>query len=122
MHFAQRLTHAALALAIGAAATAPAFAEPKGVPPPGGKYHDCQGYIRHISVANMRVHCENGRPYDISFLSWPKFTMPDGRTVNQKDLKPGTRVHLVFTQSLGIRHVQKAFVVSGGRGVNELRN
>ncbi len=87
--------------------------------PPGGKNRDCHGYIRHVSLANVRVHCIDGIPADLSFLSWPKFVdLPNGKTIQSKDLKSGTPVHVIFTQSLGIRHAYKVYVANPrGRGL-----
>ena len=90
-----------------------------GVIPPGGKYKDCHGYIRHVSLENVRVHCIDGTPADLSFLSWPKvISAADGKTIQSKDLKPGTPVHVIFSQSLGLRHAYKVFVADPkGRGL-----
>ncbi|GAC1503800.1 MAG: hypothetical protein NVS1B14_09360 [Vulcanimicrobiaceae bacterium] len=87
--------------------------------PPGGKNRDCHGYVRHVSLANVRVHCIDGVPSDMSFLAWPKFIdAPNGKTVQTKDLKPGTPVHVIYTQSLGVRHVYKVYVADPrGRGL-----
>ena len=79
--------------------------------PPGGKYHDCHGYVRHVSLQNVRVHCIDGTPADVSFLSWPKFVnLPGDKTMQSTDLKPGTPVHVIFSQSLGLRHAYKVYV------------
>jgi len=81
--------------------------------PPGGKYRDCHGYMRHVSLANVRVHCNDGVPSDMSFISWPKFVnLANGTTIQSKDLKPGTPVHVIFTQSLGVRHAYKVYVAN----------
>ena len=104
--------------AIGA--TVPALASTTaGVVPVGGKYKDCHGYVRHVSKANVRVHCVDGTPADMSFLGWPQFVdAPGGKTVAEKDLKPGTPVHVIFTQSLGVRHAYKVYVADPkGRGL-----
>lgn len=87
--------------------------------PAGGKYKQCHGYVDHVSLANVRVHCVDGRPADLSFLSWPKFVqLPSGKTIQTKDLKRGTGVHVLFTQSLGVRHVYKVFVLGpNGHGM-----
>lgn len=80
--------------------------------PPGGHWKNCYGWIDHVSLENMRVHCTNGIPADLSFISWPTFVdLPDGKTLQSKDLKPGTRVHVIFTQSLGLRQAYKVFVL-----------
>ena len=81
--------------------------------PPGGKYRDCHGYMRHVSLANVRVHCIDGIPSDMSFISWPKVVnLANGTTIQSKDLKPGTPVHVIFTQSLGVRHAYKVYVAN----------
>lgn len=96
----------------------PAVAANQGTPP-GGKNRDCHGYILHVSLANLRVHCIDGVPADLSFLSTPHFTdLPGGKTVETRSLKPGTPVHVIFTQSLGIRHAYKVYVANPrGRGL-----
>jgi hypothetical protein len=94
----------ALASPVGAAST---YANV----PPGGKYKDCHGYVRHISAANIRVHCIDGVPADLSFVTYPKYVdEPGGRTIQATALKPGTPVHVIFTESLGIRHAYKVYV------------
>lgn len=107
----------AFAAALVLAATGPLTAPAKTLPP-GGHYKQCYGTIDHVSLENVRVHCTNGRPADLSFLAWPKFTdLPDGKTIQTEKLKRGTRVHVIFSQSLGIRHVYKVFVTKpNGRG------
>lgn len=107
-----------LACGVLAAAIAPAAASKQGTPP-GGKNHDCHGYVRHVSLENVRVHCIDGVPADLSFLSWPKFISDaKGNTIQEKDLKPGTPVHVIYTQSLGVRHAYKVYVANpNGRGL-----
>jgi hypothetical protein len=87
--------------------------------PPGGHYKECHGYVRHISAENVRVHCIDGNPADLSFLSYPKYSnYHDGRTVESRHLTPGTPVHVIFSQTLGIRHAFKIFVANPqGRGL-----
>ena len=86
--------------------------ERQGASLPGGKIRDCHGYVRHVSDTNIRVHCIDGVPADLSFLYAPNFAtlFKDGKSVQTKDLKPGTPVHVEFTQSLGIRKAYKIFV------------
>ena len=106
------LVNVLLTLGLVASSLLPATAGKQGVPP-GGKNRDCHGYVRHVSLENIRVHCIDGVPADLSFLSVPHFTnLPDGKTVQTKDLKPGTPVHVIFTQSLGIRHAYKVYVAN----------
>ncbi|MBC5829506.1 MAG: hypothetical protein GIW98_04870 [Candidatus Eremiobacteraeota bacterium] len=87
--------------------------------PVGGNYKHCHGYIRHVSAINVRVHCIDGIPADMSFVSFPKIiSARDGRSYQSKDLKPNTPVHVIFTQSLGVRHAYKVFVADPrGRGL-----
>jgi hypothetical protein len=90
-----------------------------GTVPPGGKYKDCHGYMLHVSTANIRVHCVDGVPKDLSFVSFPKFVdLKNGKTVQTVDLKPNTPVHVIFTESLGIRHAYKIYVADpNGHGL-----
>lgn len=107
------VTNLMLAASLAFAATGSAFAAPSDQEalPPGGKYHDCHGYVRHVSLQNIRVHCIDGNAKDLSFLSWPKFTsLPSGDTMQTSLLKPQTPVHVVFSQSLGVRHAYKIFL------------
>jgi hypothetical protein len=81
--------------------------------PPGGKYKDCHGYMLHVSAANIRVHCIDGVPKDLSFISWPKsVNLADGTTKQTVSLKPQTPVHVIFTESLGVRHAYKIYVAN----------
>ncbi|MDQ2680426.1 MAG: hypothetical protein M3Y21_05305 [Candidatus Eremiobacteraeota bacterium] len=91
---------------------------------PGGKYKDCHGYMRHVSLENVRVHCIDGIPKDMSFLSWPKFVnLSNGKTMQTKFLRPGQPVHVIFTQSLGIRHAYKVYLAKpNGRGLYGFKN
>lgn len=103
--------------AIVAGTLLPAAASNQGIPP-GGKNRDCHGYLRHVSVNNIRVHCIDGIPADLSFLSVPVVSLPGGKTMSTRDLKPGTPLHVIFTQSLGIRHAFKIYVAKpNGRGL-----
>ena len=111
------LTGLFLAASLGAIALLPANASQQGVPP-GGKNRDCHGYVRHVSVNNIRVHCIDGVPADLSFLSVPVVSLPYGKTMKTMDLKPGTPVHVIFTQSLGVRHAFKIYVAKpNGHGL-----
>ena len=111
------------AAAIVAASTGAAFAQVnqrQGASVPGGKIRDCHGYVRHVSTENIRVHCIDGVPADLSFLYAPNFAtlFADGKSVQTKDLKPGTPVHVEFTQSLGVRKAYKIYVADPkGRGL-----
>ena len=100
-------------------AAAPLLAADQTALPAGGKYKDCHGYIRHVSASNIRVHCIDGTPADLSFLYIPKYAnLSDGKSVQTKDLKPATPVHVIFTQSLGLRKAYKIFVADpNGKGI-----
>jgi hypothetical protein len=119
----RRSLPAAAALAVLGAWALPAPAavtERSGASVPGGKIRDCHGYVRHVSTENIRVHCIDGRPADLSFLYAPNFAtlFANGKSVQTKDLKPGTPVHVEFTQSLGVRKAYKIFVADPhGRGL-----
>jgi hypothetical protein len=113
----------ALAAALIAASALPATAQVtsrQDASVPGGKIRDCHGYVRHVSDENIRVHCIDGVPADLSFLYAPNFAtlMSNGKSVQTKDLKPGTPVHIEFTQSLGVRKAYKIYVAKpNGRGL-----
>jgi hypothetical protein len=81
--------------------------------PAGGKWRDCHGYVRHVSDTNIRVHCIDGVPADLSFLYAPNYEalFSNGKSLQAKDLQPGTPVHIVFTQSLGVRKAYKIYIV-----------
>jgi hypothetical protein len=117
------LRYATLAMLLVAAqlfsATGVNAASTYGTVPPGGKYKDCHGYMLHVSTANIRVHCIDGVPKDLSFVSFPKFTdLANGKTVQTNDLKTNTPVHVIFTESLGIRHAYKIYVADpNGHGL-----
>ena len=119
----RRSLPALTALAVVASSTLVASAavtERQGASVPGGKIRDCHGYVRHVSTENIRVHCIDGRPADLSFLYAPNFAtlFSNGKSVQTKDLKPGTPVHVEFTQSLGIRKAYKIFVANpNGHGL-----
>jgi hypothetical protein len=111
----RRSLPALTALAVVASSTLVASAavtERQGASVPGGKIRDCHGYVRHVSSTNIRVHCIDGVPADLSFLYAPNFAtlFSNGKSVQTKDLKPNTPVHVLFTQSLGIRKAYKIYV------------
>jgi len=102
-----------------------AVTERQGASIPGGKIRDCHGYVRHVSDTNIRVHCVDGVPADLSFLYAPNFAtlMANGKSVQTKDLKPNTPVHVEFTQSLGVRKAYKIFVANpNGHGLYGFRS
>jgi hypothetical protein len=106
-------------VAAGLTATAASPASAQGAPA-GGKWRDCHGYVRHVSDTNIRVHCIDGVPADLSFLYAPNYValFSTGKSVQVKDLTPGTPVHIVFTQSLGIRKAYKVYVMDpNGHGL-----
>jgi hypothetical protein len=97
----------------------PLLAQGQSALPAGGKYKDCHGYIRHVSDVNIRVHCIDGVPADLSFVTFPRYAdKSNGKSVQVSDLAPDTPVHVIFTQSLGVRHAYKIFVADPhGRGM-----
>jgi hypothetical protein len=113
-----RRLRASLSFALLACATALPFAAQaavnKGTAPVGGHYDECHGYVLHLSAANLRVHCIDGRPADLSFVSFPRFAIrrDHGRTVQDVRLKPGTPVHVIYTHELGLRHAYKVYVAN----------
>ena len=79
--------------------------------PAGGKWHYCHGTMDHVSSLNIRVHCMDGNPMDMSFISWPKLAhFSDGRTIQSSKLIPGMPVTVAFTMSLGFRHAYEITV------------
>jgi hypothetical protein len=113
------LAAAAIVVAVAGAASAQ-VTERQGASVPGGKVRDCHGYVRHVSDTNIRVHCVDGKPADLSFLYAPNFKtlLSSGKSVQTKDLRPGTPVHVEFTQSLGVRKAYKIYVANpNGRGL-----
>ncbi|HEX3549824.1 MAG TPA: hypothetical protein VHT53_05580 [Candidatus Elarobacter sp.] len=111
---------AVVAFASTSIAASAAVTQRQGASVPGGKIRDCHGYVRHVSDENIRVHCIDGTPADLSFLTAPNFAtlFSNGKSVQTKDLKPGTPVHVEFTQSLGVRKAYKIFVANpNGRGL-----
>ena len=119
----RRSLPALTALALAASATLAASAQVTqrhSAAVPGGKIRDCHGYVRHVSDTNIRVHCIDGVPADLSFLYAPNFAtlLKNGKSVQTKDLKPNTPVHVEFTQSLGVRKAYKIYVADPrGRGL-----
>ena len=125
--FALRRTLAAFALAVLTAA--PAFAQTpppddNGMLPPGGRFKECHGYVRHVSDLNMRVHCIDGNPSDQSFLYLPRYAkLRDGKSVQSVDLRPETPVPIFYTQSLGVKKAYKIFVADpNGHGLYGFRS
>jgi hypothetical protein len=111
---------AVAAVAASTLVASAAVTERQGASVPGGKIRDCHGYVRHVSDTNIRVHCIDGKPADLSFLYAPNFAtlMSNGKSVQTKNLKPNTPVHVEFTQSLGIRKAYKIFVADpNGHGL-----
>ncbi|HTW83281.1 MAG TPA: hypothetical protein VMD91_04315 [Candidatus Sulfotelmatobacter sp.] len=116
------LRRSLLALSAGALAltVVPAAAGAQDAAPPGGKWRDCHGYVRHVSDTNIRVHCIDGVPADLSFLYAPNYRalFEDGKSEQTKALTPGTPVHIVFTQSLGVRKAVKIYIMNAhGHGM-----
>jgi hypothetical protein len=119
-------------VAIGALivlAMTPAFAQTpppddNGTLPPGGKFKECHGYIRHVSDLNMRVHCIDGNASDQSFLYLPRYAnLRNGKSVQTKALQPETPVHIFYTQSIGVKKAYKIFVADpNGHGLYGFRS
>jgi len=120
-HAMRRLAGVALACALlgswGIANAGVARAEDQSnALPAGGKWHYCHGTMDHVSAVNLRVHCMDGNPMDLSFISWPKLaSFSDGHTVQSSKLIPGTPVTIVFTVSLGFRHAYQITVREPGQ-------
>jgi hypothetical protein len=109
-------------IALACALIAPQIAAADEPPnyPPGGKYHVCNGEMIHVSSLNIRVHCTDGNPMDMSFISWPKTVkFWDGHTAQSASLLPGTPVRVVFTQSLGLRQATEITVYNPQSGARE---
>jgi hypothetical protein len=122
-----RRTLAAAAFVAVASATSLAQTPPpddNGTLPAGGHFKECHGYVRHVSDLNMRVHCIDGNPSDQSFLYLPKYTnLKDGKSMQTTDLRPDTPVHVIYTQSVGIKKAYKIFVADpNGHGLYGFRS
>jgi hypothetical protein len=95
-----------------------------GTLPAGGKFKECHGYIRHVSDLNMKVHCIDGNASDQSFLYLPRYTnLRDGKSVQTTSLRPDTPVHIIYTQSVGIKKAYKIYVADpNGHGLYGFRS
>ena len=118
-----------LAVAAMVAFAVPALAQTpppddNGTLPAGGRLKECHGYIRHVSDFNLKAHCIDGNASDQSFLYIPKYTnMSDGKSVQTRDLRPDTPIHILYTQSLGVKKAYKIFVADpNGRGLYGFRS
>jgi hypothetical protein len=107
--FSLRAALTALGMLLGASSIV--SAQDAGAPA-GGHFDQCHGYVRHVSDTNLRVHCIDGTPADLSFLYAPNFAtlLKNGKSVQTKDLKPNTPVHVIFTDVLGVRKAYKIYV------------
>jgi len=121
-----RRTLAATALATLVAAPALAQTPPddNSTVPAGGKFKECHGYVRHVSDLNMKVHCIDGNASDQSFLYLPRYAnLRDGKSVQTTKLLPDTPVHILYTQSLGVKKAYKIFVADpNGHGLYGFRS
>jgi hypothetical protein len=130
-----RRTLAALALAACAGVTAfaqtppnddatTAPAAPGAAIPAGGHFKECHGFIRHVSDLNIKVHCIDGDASDQSFLYFPKYTnLRDGKSIQTTALRPQTPIHILYTQSLGIKKAYKIFIADpNGHGLYGFRS
>jgi hypothetical protein len=118
---------AAAALATLVVAPALAQAPPpddNGTQPAGGKFKECHGYVRHVSDLNMKVHCIDGNASDQSFLYLPRYSnLRDGKSVQTSNLRPDTPVHILYTQSLGVKKAYKIYVADpNGHGLYGFRS
>jgi len=115
---------AAVALGTGIAlAQTPPPVTDKGQIPAGGKFKECHGYIRHVSTLNIKVHCIDGDASDQSFLYFPRYAnLRDGKSMQTKDLHPDTPVHVIYTQSLGVKKAYQIYVADpNGNGLYGFR-
>lgn len=117
------------ALALLALAAAPAYAQTPPPPPaddatPAGHFKECHGFIRHVSDLNIKVHCIDGNASDQSFLYFPRYAnLRDGKSMQTTDLRPDTPVHVLYTQSVGIKKAYKIFVADpNGHGLYGFRS
>ena len=92
--------------------------------PAGGHFKECHGFIRHVSDANVKAHCIDGNPSDQSFITFPRYAnLRDGKSMQVKDLPPDTPVHILYTQSLGIKKAYKIYVADpNGHGLYGFRS
>jgi hypothetical protein len=99
-------------------------ADDNGTLPAGGKFKQCHGYIRHVSDLNIKVHCIDGNASDQSFLYFPKYAnLHDGKSIQIKELHPDTPIHILYTQSLGVKKAYKIFVADpNGKGLYGFRS
>jgi hypothetical protein len=119
------------ALALIALAGVPANAQTPPPPPPdaggapgGGHFKECHGFVRHVSDLNIKVHCIDGNASDQSFLYSPRYAnLRDGKSVQTTDLRPDTPVHILYTQSVGIKKAYKIYVADpSGHGLYGFRS
>jgi hypothetical protein len=119
-------TLAALAIvALGAPALAQTPPpDDNGMLPAGGKFKECHGYIRHVSDFNVKVHCIDGNASDQSFITFPRYAnLRQGKSVQTKDLRPDTPIHIFYTQSLGVKKAYKIYVADpNGHGLYGFRS
>jgi hypothetical protein len=118
-----------LASLLVALLTAPALAQTpppddNGMLPAGGKFKECHGYLRHVSDLNIKVHCIDGNASDQSFITMPRYTnLREGKSVQTKDLRPDTPIHIFYTQSLGVKKAYKIYVADpNGKGLYGFRS
>jgi len=118
------------ACAIVAFAAAPALAA---APPPTGTdatvpahghFKECHGYVRHVSDLNLKVHCIDGNASDQSFLYLPRYAkLRDGKSIQTVDLRPDTPVHIIYTQSWGVKKAYEVYIADpDGHGLYGFRS
>ena len=95
-----------------------------GMLPAGGKFKECHGYVRHVSDLNIKVHCIDGNASDQSFITMPRYTsLREGKSVQTKDLRPDTPIHIFYTQALGVKKAYKIYVADpNGKGLYGFRS
>lgn len=88
-----------------------------------GHFKQCHGYIRHISDVNIKVHCIDGVPSDQSFIYFPRYAhLRDGKSIEVKELHADTPVHVLYTQTLGVKKAYEIFVTDqNGNGLYDVR-
>jgi len=79
------------------------------------QYGVALGTIEHVSTQNVRIKVWRTKQ-DMSFLLVPKFKnvfSKDGKTTYEMtQIKPGMDVDIHWSQSLGLRHADKIYVLN----------
>ena len=97
-------------------------------PPPRGSSsnlptHVWEGYVVHASAQSVRVHSP-AQHRDLTFLvfSSPRhLTDPNGMgTYAMSELPPGTRVKVVYTQMVGLRHAYVIYIYRADGSIKKM--